>query len=125
MHMNDKIRKIITAIQYFCACSPGINLILFLLLGYHIRLGLGHWPTPLFEDYSTFLFEAHLTVVDIMWLFAAVIAGPLWIVLAIVNYRKFRWKTLLVSIVCYLVSWGMVYVVWCADANDFVTWYFD
>ena len=60
--------------------SPPLLLLLFIILGIHLRLGLGHWPTPMFESYSAPAFQVHRLVTDLFTIFAVFGAGPLWLV---------------------------------------------
>ena len=125
VEMNDKAGRAITAAQWVCACFPAINLALFLLLALHARRGLGHWPEPMVESYSTPLFDAHDMLVAYMWLFSLYGALSLWIVLAAINFRKFRAKTAFIGLACYLMSWAMALLMWWADPGQFVSWFLD
>jgi len=39
--------------------SPLLLLSVFLTLAAHVRLALGHWPTPMLENYDTVAYSRH------------------------------------------------------------------
>ena len=68
------------AVAWVCALSSCILLALYLLLAWHIRLDLGRWPVPMFEQYrEPLLFRIHCQLLVIWGLFSIFAAGPIWL----------------------------------------------
>lgn len=77
----------------FWAWVPcGTSLALFfgiLSIAAHIRLGLGHWPTPMIVNHQTEFYSRHEKILGLIGLIALFIAGPLWaIFVAIPRFRQ-------------------------------------
>lgn len=108
-----------------CVWTPVVLLLCIVSLGMHTRLGLGHWPEPMVDKYTTPAFSFHTQAVIGLGLFTMYAAGPLW--LLCLCFRRFRVSARLhvMQAGVYAAGWGLVlaYVAW--DPHRFVQWYLD
>ena len=107
---------------WICAGSSLALLLLILSLAIHLRLGLGHWPEPIVEDYQTAAFKVHEWVLFLVAHFAGFLAIPLWPVLLI--FRRFRAgiKTHLVQSAVFSVGWILILLFFKYDPTSFSQW---
>ncbi len=105
--------------------SPVLLLLIFIALAVHVRVGLGHWPTPMTENYHTPAVRVHEQVVLWLGLFAIYAAIPLW--LLILCFRPFRssLKTHLVQAGVYALGWGLIALYGAVDPGRFLEWFLD
>lgn len=102
-----------------------VLLLCILSLGMHVRLGLGHWPQPMVDKYTTAAFSFHTQAVIGLALFTMYGAGPLWLLLLCFRRVRASARLHLLQAGIYLVGWGLVvgYMAW--DPRRFVQWYLD
>ena len=107
---------------WICAFSSLVLLALILSLAVHLRLGLGHWPQSMDEDYSTAAFKVHEAVVYFVAHFAIFMAIPLWPVLLL--FKRFRAgvRTHLVQSAIFSAGWILIYLFFKYDPTSFSTW---
>jgi hypothetical protein len=110
---------------WFLVFAPALALLFFVTLALHARLALGHWPTPMFENYDTPAFNAHEVAVAWFAYFAILAAGPLWLLL--LCFRRFRvsWKFHLKQAGVYAAGWGLMFLYGWADPGRFLEWFLD
>jgi len=121
-HGPDKARRVIT---WACALSPAALLLVFLTLALHVRLGLGHWPASIAENYATAAYDAHIYVfVGLVW-FALLAAGPLWLLSVAVPGQRLRWKTLVCQLAACGLGWLLICLVAKLNPRGFVDWFLD
>lgn len=89
----------------------------------HVRLGLGHWPTPMWEKYHTPLSSAHeLLLVGLLYL-SLFVAPFLWVVSAVWNYPQMKMP--LKQFLCYAAGWLLIVVAGSLDPTTFTAWLLD
>jgi hypothetical protein len=105
--------------------SPLVLLFVFLTMAAHVRLGLGHWPTPMTEDYHTAAFSRHEQVFAGVVAFTVYAAVPLW--LAALCFRRFRisFRTHLVQAGAYAAGWVLIGAYAFIDPGSFLKWFLD
>jgi len=110
---------------WICALSSLALLVAILTLAVHVRLGLGHWPEPMVEDYQTAAFKIHEWVTVALAHFALFMAIPLWPLLLL--FKKFRAgvRTHMVQSIIYSVGWLLIYLVIRFDPTSFSKWLLD
>lgn len=97
---------------------------LFLSYAFHIRWGLGHWPTPMLENYESPLFSLHGRVVDGAGLFA--VAAPLlWIMLLLNPATRSPKRELLWQAALYTLGWICLFLSARFDPTTFTDWFMD
>lgn len=94
-------------------------------LAVHVRLGLGHWPKPMWEDYRTVGFEMHQGVLIGVALFALYVAGPLWAVFVCIPRLRQSWGTHWRQLAVYALGWCCVLAFIALDPYHIVTWWRD
>lgn len=113
-------------VSWSCALSPVVLLFVFIGFGIHVRLGLGHWPTPMVEDYHSAAFRVHEWVlIGSLW-FALVIAGPLWLVSLFSRSLRPAWpRTVAFQLLLCAAGWLAIVAVLRFDPTTFSAWLLD
>jgi hypothetical protein len=115
-----------TGLSWFCACSSIFLLGLYLLLGLHIRLRLGHWPTPMFENYSAPLFQAHFEILRLFLLATWFVAGPVWLLCLLVRpLRPHPPRIIAWQLATFAAGWLLIFAVILFDPTTFSAWFLD
>ena len=113
-------------VSWACALSPFALLLVFLAFGVHIRFGLGHWPTPMFEDYHSTAFRIHEWLLIVCVWFAVLVAGPLWLVCLFVRSLRPAWpRSVLSQLVTCALGWLLIVAVLTFDPTTFSAWFLD
>lgn len=113
-------------VSWSCALSPFALLFVFLTVGVHIRLGLGHWPTPMFEDYHSPAFSIHEWTLIVCFWFAVFVAGPLWFVCLLIPSLSPAWpRTVFSQLLTCAVGWLVIVAVLTFDPTTFSAWFLD
>lgn len=102
------------------ALGPLILPVFLLLAALHLRLQLGHWAVPMFDNY-----DGHHTV--LLWLIVlAVIPGiPFWATIFFTSFREVPLKRRVLQVAVYVLCWGF-FVVYCRiDPWRYIEWYMD
>ena len=104
---------------------PVVLLLGVLALATHVRIGLGHWPTPMFENYRTPAYRVHEAAVFWIGWFTIFAAIPLWLLL--ICFRRFRMtlKMHLLQAGIYAAGWLVIAVYVSIDPGQFVYWFLD
>lgn len=108
--------------SWLCAATSPALLVAFVTMMLHVRLGVGHWPKPMWEDYSTVALKAHQLVT--LWLFASsTFVAPVF-GLGLLCFRATRggWRFHVAQLALFAIGWTAVLVLWHADPFRFVTW---
>src|SRR4051794_26396598 len=90
---------------WICSLSSVLLLLTFAMMALHIRLGLGHWPTPMTEDYHTLAFRIHEYALIAILLFTVFAAGPLWLVCLFFWRLRLSWRIHATQAVVYGLGW--------------------
>ncbi len=109
-------------LSWICAWSSFVLLGLYLLLGLHVRLGLGHWPEPMFENYDTPLFRMHNGCL----LFILFGVGPLWLFCLLVRAFRPRPPRIIAKQFAFFAAGCLaIAAVLAFDPTPFSAWFLD
>ena len=120
-------RRGLKVVTWALMLTPALLLLVFFTLAVHVRIGLGHWPTSMVENYHATAYVMHERA--FLWIGCFTVWGaiPLWLVLVCI--QRFRplwsWKLHLVQAATYAAGWGAIaaYTAW--DPCQFVAWFLD
>ena len=121
--MNNNMTYIIGRIvTWLCALSSWILLVLWIVMAVNCRLGLGHWPKPMTENYSSRTYELLESLFILSGYFALFLAGPVVLLGLIIGFsdRLNRWRVAL-----YAIGWAFLFGVMWLDPTSFTEWWFD
>jgi hypothetical protein len=119
-------RRRFLIVSWLCAISPVVLLFLFITFGLHVRLGLGHWPTPMFEDYHSPAFHIHEVILGIWLHFAVYAAGPLWLLCLLIPRLRPTWpRPLLTQLCTFSGGWLLGWALLTFDPTTFSAWFLD
>ena len=113
-------------VSWSCALSPFALLLVFLAFGVHIRLGIGHWPIPMIENYHSTAFSIHEWVLMICVWFSLFVAGPLWLICLLLRSLRPAWpRTVVSQLVTCAAGWLAIFAVLTFDPTTFSAWFLD
>jgi len=116
-------RRRFTALSWVCAASPFALLVAFVTLAIHIRLGLGHWPTPMSEDYHSPAFDVHAAILSFCGMFALYVAGPLWLLCLLVPPLRPEWpRGVVFQFLTMVIGALLMLAVLKFDPTTFTAW---
>ena len=114
------------SVSWVCAISPLVLLFLFITFGIHIRLGLGHWPTPMSESYHSSAFHLHEVIFGTWFVFSVYAAGPLWFLCLLIPPLRPSWPRPRVAQFFTLIGgWLLNCTVVTFDPTTFSAWFLD
>lgn len=113
------------AIGWLCVLSPFFLLLTFITLALHVRLGLGHWPKPNFENYETPLFEIHELILLVIGIFAIYIAFPMFTLLLIPPSFRGPFRYHARQILIFIMGWLLIIAAANLDPTTFTDWFLD
>ena len=122
IHQTQGKRVVLT---WFPVITPTLLLLAFLTLAAHVRIVLGHWPKPMWEVYSTFIYEIHQYLFAGIALFTVFGAVPCWLLLLCFQRLRISWRYHLLQAGAYASGWGLIAVYWAWDPGHFLAWYLD
>jgi hypothetical protein len=122
---SERQYRALTALTWACASSPVLLLMIWIAMAIHLRLGLGHWPKPMVEDYKTFAFDVHEMILILVGYFAVFIALPLGLIL--VCFKRFRGPMSLHirQAATFVVGWALIVLFARLDPTTFTDWFMD
>ncbi len=92
----------------------------------HIRLGLGHWPTPIYENYRTPASLFHMRVLERTLDFSVYFAGPLWLICLLVpQLRPSSRGVIKAQVMTAGVGWLLIIGFLTLDPTTFSAWVLD
>jgi hypothetical protein len=127
--MNGMATQTTSAKRAWLTWVPAFTSALLLLalvsLAVHIRIGLGHWPVPLRDDFTSRAYEAHQRATAWVGVTTIFAAGPIWALLLCFRALRISPKTHWLQAGIYLAGWGLIalYVFW--DPLRFWEWLAD
>jgi hypothetical protein len=110
---------------WLCVLSPAVFLIAFLSLAAHVRLSLGHWPTPMIESFGGSAYAMLAGVVIWVGFFAVFLAIPLWLMMLCFRACRGTLSLHLIQLGVYAASWGIIALYAHCDPGRFVEWFLD
>lgn len=105
--------------------APMLLLVAILTLAAHVRLGLGHWPTPMVESYHSPGYLRHEVIVGLIGGFALYVAGPLWAIFVAIPWFRISAKTHLIQLAMYLGGFLLIFLAGKFDPTPFTEWLLD
>jgi hypothetical protein len=105
--------------------SSLLLLFVFLTLAAHVRVGLGHWPTPMLENYQTAAYNRHTQAFIWLALVTVYAAVPLWLVSLCFGVFRISLKTHLIQTGIYAVGWALIVLYSFIDPGRFIEWFLD
>jgi hypothetical protein len=122
---QENSKRTIRALTWMFVSSPYLLFLIFLTLAVHVRVGLGHWPTPVFENYHTMACGLHEQVVIWVAVFTIFVAIPLWLISLLFRLFRISLKTHLLQAGVYIVGWAIIILYARIDPYKFAEWFFD
>jgi hypothetical protein len=110
---------------WLCMVSPFMLGLTYVTMGLHIRLGLGHWPKPMVENYQTVAFRIHEGTFLVVMLFTVFAAVPLWGVFLCFRRLRLSWRTHIAQALTYSLGWLVILVAGKYDPTTFTDWFLD
>lgn len=108
------------------ALSPIVLLLLMITLAVHMRLGLGHWPTPFYENYRTTASILHMRALQQTLDFSVYFAGPLWLVCLLVpQLRPSTLRVIKAQLTTAGAGWLLIIGFLTLDPTTFSAWLLD
>ncbi|MGI9241741.1 MAG: hypothetical protein ACR2RV_13145 [Verrucomicrobiales bacterium] len=105
------------------AISSLVVLFAYVSLAFHVRIGLGHWPKPMFENYDTNFYYAHGWLFLGLGFFALFLAAPLWLVgLKFPIFRTPK-QTRFIQLGLFGLGWVLFYLYVTIDPGSFTEWF--
>jgi len=122
---QDYSKRKSRTLTWVLVSSPYLLLLIFLALAVHVRVGFGHWPTPVLENYHTMACSLHEQVVIWVAAFTIFFAIPLWLISLLFRLFRISLKTHLIQAGAYVGGWAMLILYARVDPYRFVEWFFD
>jgi hypothetical protein len=110
---------------WMCGLSSVVLLLTFAAMAVHVRLGLGHWPTPMTEDYRTIPFRLHEYLLIGILLFSVYAAGPLWLVFLFFRRLRLSRRVHIIQVAVYGFGWLLIFLASRYDPTTFTAWFLD
>ena len=112
-------------LTWFLAASSLLLLVVIIGLALHVRLGLGHWPQPMVENYDSGLYDIHEWLIVIVGYYAVYVAVPL--LLLVLSFPRFRSspQTHAGQFGLIALGWILIGLFYLVDYGKFVTWLLD
>ena len=105
--------------------SPFVLGLAYVAMGLHLRLGLGHWPKPMIENYETLAFRIHEIAFYLLLLFTVFAAVLLWLVFLCFRRLRLSWRVHIAQALTYSLGWLVLLVVGKYDPTTFTEWFLD
>src|SRR5262245_24147682 len=110
---------------WLCVMTPWVLIVVGLSLALHVRLGLGHWPNPVVEHYTTPAFQTHLWGFRASFVFALYSLAPVWMLLLCAQrFRVSVWFHA-IQVAVYIGGWLVIFLVCWTDPWRFMSWLAD
>lgn len=117
--------RLLPFVTWALMLTPLVLLSHVLCLAVHFRLGLGHWPVTMHEQYNTAAFDWHRRIVFWFGEFTIYAALPLFLLALCFRPLRISRQTHFVQAGVYLAGCGLVlaFMVW--DPLGFIGWLLD
>ena len=117
--------RLLPLVTWALALSPLLLLFEIISLALHVRMGLGHWPKPMIENYGTAAFDWHALTVIGFGVFTTYAAIPLGLLCLCFRPLRITRRTHLIQAGVFAAGWGVVWAYCAWDPQQFVAWYLD
>lgn len=108
-----------------CVLTPFLLLAVAVSLAVHVRLGLGHWPEPMREDYVAPTFQVHMYLLYGTVICALYSVVPVWMLLLCARPLRLSFWTHAMQFAVYAAGWGLIGLFCALDPWRFFTWLAD
>ena len=125
MPTNQTTERRRPLLTWLCMISPFVLGLAYVTMGLHIRLGLGHWPKPMVENYQTLAFRIHEGAFFVVMLFTVFAAVPLWVVFLCFRRLRLSWRAHAAQALTYGLGWLVILVAGKLDPTTFTDWFLD
>lgn len=115
----------LSLVSWLLVITPALLLVGFITLAAHVRIGLGHWPTPMIENYDTAAYWIHDRVLVWVGMFTVFAAIPLWLLTLCFQRFRISLKTHLIQAGVYACGWGLIALYGAVDPGRFMEWFLD
>jgi hypothetical protein len=105
--------------------SPWVLFVLVAAMAVHVRLGLGHWPKPMVEDYRTLAYKIHDDMIGCVFLFGIYVALPLWLIFLCFRRLRLSLAVHLLQLLVFGCGWLAIYFAGKYDPTTFSEWFLD
>jgi hypothetical protein len=102
------------------ALGPLLLPAFLLLAALHLRLQLGHWAVPMFDDY-----DGHDAIFLWLIVLAVIPAIPFWMSVLFTSFREVSLKQRVLQVATYALCWGFFAVYCHIDPWRYIEWYLD
>ena len=123
LKMERKAAGVSRGISWVGGIAPFVLFLALVAFAVHVRLGLGHWPKPMWEKYQTPLSSAHELLLAGLLNFSLFVAPALWVASTALNYPDM--KVPLKQLICYVAGWLLIIVAGSLDPTTFTAWLLD
>jgi len=107
------------------ALSPYVVAFVLITMAIHVRVGLGHWPTPMTENYQTFAFEIHEWTLIVIGIFAIFVVGPFGLLLLLLRSLRGVPQVHAKHVAVYFLGWVFIIFLAKTDPTTFTAWFLD
>ena len=91
----------------------------------HVRIGLGHWPVPVLENYLTSASILHMLVINMTFAFSVYCAGPLWVICLLVPVFRPSSASIHQQLAVTAIGWLLIVGFLTLDPTPFSAWLLD
>lgn len=119
-----QIQMLSWAPAWIASCIPLLCLATFFIYASVVRIGLGHWPTPMTECYTTPL-VALLHPVSGCLLVATLWAPLAWIAVILIPGLSPQRSALLAQATLLITASYLMILFWMRCPGDFMSWVLD
>lgn len=91
----------------------------------HVRIGVGHWPTPMWEDYRTPLAARHEGLIELVLIFTLFAAPAIWLISSILNFKRESDAAKIKQLFLYAAGWLLIVLAGTLDLTRFTAWLLD
>ncbi len=111
--------------SWVCALSPWVFLAFLSSTILHLRLGLGRFPKPMFDDYLTPAFRMHASLTHGLGVAAFLGVPVVWLVLQAFPRLRVPTALFLRQFAVFVLGWAVFFAFAIGDPWSLVTWYLD
>jgi hypothetical protein len=110
---------------WVCVLAPVYLLVVYVAMAIHIRVGLGHWPKPMVEDYHSVLFQVHKWLLVGCIFFAVFAAIPVWVLLLCFRAFRITLRIHVAQLGIFVLGWLLIFLAAYFDPTTFTDWFLD
>lgn len=110
---------------WLCAMTSWLLLVVGVSLAAHVRLGLGHWPVPMVENYATPAFKVHFIALQVFFGLALYSFAPVWMLLLCARRFRVSFRFHALQSAVYAGGWLTILLICWIDPWRFMEWLAD